>query len=107
MTGEGRLVRDCMVTKIERVTPYVRPVGAMERKRLLRGKLLEEVGEVIDAMFGHGDLVEELGDVLDVVCAIANEDGYCMDDVEKAASVKTHNKGGFNTVLVWRQPEGE
>lgn len=98
-------MRDCMLEKIARVTPYTRPVEGHELRRMLRAKLLEEVGEVIDAMDGHGSLLEELGDVLAVIDAIAWEHGFDAMDVEKAASIKAHNKGGFGTVLAWRQPD--
>lgn len=109
MTGEGRLVRDCMIEKINRVTPYTRPVDEEELLDLLQDKLLEEVGEVLRAMRHFArrphELLGELGDVLDVIHAIAKAYDYDFADVEKAASIKTHNRGGFNTVLCWAQPE--
>lgn len=111
MTGEGRLVRDCMIEKINRVTPYTRPTTEEEYLDLLQDKLLEEVAEVLRAMRHFAqrphELLGELGDVLDVIHAIAKAYDYDFADVEKAASMKTHDKGGFNTVLAWRQPEDE
>lgn len=106
MTGEGRLVRDVMREKINRVTPYTRPVAdASEQIRALIGKLIEETGEVVDAVCFDGDVIGELADVMQVVFDIADFYGVAPGDVDAARRAKYAQKGGFHTMLAWRQPD--
>lgn len=107
MTGEGRLVRDCMERKIDLVEPYVRKVvDDTELLRLLKAKLLEEVGELLLAP-RRKDVLEELADVQQVLRLYASLHQYSSVDVEVARVAKWTEKGGFGNgmVLVWRQPE--
>lgn len=106
MTGEGILVRDCMQTRIDEVTPYVRTViGDAERVQALRKKLLEECSEAALAP-NREALLEELADVMEVVIALAQAVGYNVRAVELARIVKREEKGGFDggTILAWKQP---
>lgn len=107
MTGEGKLVRACMETKIDHLTPYIREVESPEEYvRLLRGKLLEEVGEVIDALdnpHNHTALLEELGDVLQCVYQLAEAFVHDPECVEEARAAKYGEKGALSVVLAWRQ----
>lgn len=110
MTGEGRLVRDCMQEKINRVTPYTRPVASDEEwVDLLQDKLLEEVAEVLRAVrhvaTRPDDLLEELGDVYQVVIELAAAFAWSPDDVDDARVRKHYEKGALGTVLAWRQPD--
>lgn len=107
MTGEGILVRDCMVEKIHRVTPFVRQTSDIgEHLRLLRRKFLEEVGEVLEAEEAE-QIAEELGDLLQVIIDYAKVTGVGMPAVQVARIHKWRAKGGFDggTVLAWKQPE--
>lgn len=106
MTGEGRLVRDCMIEKINRVQPYIRPVrDRAELVSLLQDKLMEEVAEVMRVIADRGDPLEELGDVLQVVIDLGSCYGYDMGMINDASLAKYREKGGFGTVLAWRQPD--
>lgn len=105
MTGEGRLVRDCMIEKIDRVQPYTRPVKDRDEwVELLRAKLLEEVAEVLGA-YTDTEMIEELGDLLQVIECLAEAHDFTLGHVERAKDAKFDQKGGFGTVLAWRQPE--
>lgn len=95
-----------MIDKINHVTPYTRPVrDSGELLSLLRDKLMEEVAEVLNAMNDGNSLLEELGDVLQVVIDIGHQYGYDLGNINDASMAKFREKGGFGTVLAWRQPE--
>lgn len=105
MTGEGILVRDCMRTKINQVTPFTRPIfDDAEKFSLLRKKLLEEVGELLEAV-DFTTALEEMGDVYQVLMEYAEAWGHTERAVERARENKLAIKGAFNTVLAWKQPE--
>lgn len=105
MTGEGRLVRDCMIEKVNRVRPVTRPVRDRgELVDTLHQKLLEEVGEILKARTGP-ELLEELGDLSQCILDLAAANNYTPGDVEMARAAKHADKGGFGTILMWEQPE--
>lgn len=59
----------------------------------LKGKLLEEANEVMDA--SQEQLTEELADVLEVILSIAHESGITMLDLENTRFKKRSERGGF------------
>lgn len=106
MTGEGILVRSCVRTKIRQVTPYIKELGSdpNQTMKLLRKKLLEEVGEAITAE-NPQELLEELGDIQQVIYDMAKCAGWAPYNVHNACDDKTDRKGDFSVVLAWKQPE--
>lgn len=105
MTGEGRLVRDCMIKRINQVRPYTRPVHDLgELVDKLHEKMLEEIGEIFGARTGP-ELLEEMGDLLQCLYDLAAANNYTPGDIELARAAKFADKGGFGTILAWEQPK--
>lgn len=100
-----KLVRDRVPDMILRggVTPVVRPALMDEEESLLRKKLLEEVGEVLEAGT-PSEKMSELADVLEVVFAYAellrNED-LKLPSVLQVKREKNERNGSFRRMLVW------
>ncbi|MFI5992439.1 nucleoside triphosphate pyrophosphohydrolase [Streptomyces sp. NPDC051362] len=80
----------------------VRTASATELPILLRMKLAEEAGEVIQA--SPSGLLEELADVIEVVHAIAALHGHTPADVERARVAKAAARGGFAHGFVMQLP---
>ncbi|MCG8506208.1 MAG: hypothetical protein MI755_16510 [Sphingomonadales bacterium] len=64
---------------------------------LLRGKLLEELGELAAAKFQSA---EEYADVLQVLQDLARENQVEWGDVEEARRIKKKDSGGFGIGVV-------
>lgn len=69
-----------------------------ELRAALLAKLLEEVGEVADAI-DRDALVEELADVLEVVHALAEHEGVADDEIRARAAAKRATHGAFEQRL--------
>lgn len=57
----------------------------------LKEKLLEETKE----LFNEPSSLTEMADVLEVLCCIAKQYGYSLEDVEAARKEKYEARGGF------------
>jgi predicted house-cleaning noncanonical NTP pyrophosphatase (MazG superfamily) len=100
MTGEGILVRGVMRTKINQVSPFIREIkDPNEYMKLLRKKLLEEVGELLTA--DDSEIPEECADVLQVLYDIAEDRGYSRHDLENIRNAKNAEKGDLDAVMAW------
>jgi predicted house-cleaning noncanonical NTP pyrophosphatase (MazG superfamily) len=105
VSGEGKLVRDGVAGVVgERgLVPVFRHARSDdEHGRLLRLKLVEEVGEAVLA--GPEDLLEELADVVEACLALADLHGFTPEQVFDETDNKRARLGGFGagTVLFWR-----
>lgn len=89
---------------------YLREVtGPDEHLRLLRAKLLEEIGELFAAIDDRNrdGISEEIGDVMSVVVslgALLETDNYSLidlDTVMNKAEEKDEERGSFFEGLVW------
>lgn len=65
-------------------------VSGKEKTVLLEKKLLEEVGEFLEAKN-----LEELADVMEVLFGLAEDLGFCEEDLVKARNKKRDERGGF------------
>jgi predicted house-cleaning noncanonical NTP pyrophosphatase (MazG superfamily) len=94
----GKLVRDKIpdVIRASGVEPRTRVADDAEYRRLLRDKLVEEVGEFLDS-----DDPAELADVFEVVLALAATLGVDCDGLEALRSRKLVERGGFGQRIVW------
>ncbi|WP_433577893.1 nucleoside triphosphate pyrophosphohydrolase [Nocardia brasiliensis] len=97
----GKLVRnripDIILTSGR--TPTVRVLGLMEYKTALHDKLIEEVSELGAATTAE-ERLGEAADILEVLAAIADLDGFTIDDVAYAARQKADERGSF-TERLW------
>jgi predicted house-cleaning noncanonical NTP pyrophosphatase (MazG superfamily) len=98
VTVAGKLVRDKIpdVIRASGVEPLTRVADDAEYARLLRDKLVEEVGEFLDS-----DDPAELADVFEVVLALAATFGVDRDGLEALRASKQAERGGFGQRIVW------
>lgn len=93
----GKLVRDLIPTKIKSNFSVCRVFSRKSRVLLLAKKMEEETKEMLQA-FAKTDtdgVAWELADMYEIVKAIAEENGYTMEDIENKAKIKRLNNGGF------------
>ncbi len=106
----GKLVRDLVPVKIRRhgeLADVYQPDRA-ELAALVKAKLVEEALEHFWST-EPGDAIEELADVLELVRTAARVHGVDLSAVEKEASKKRAERGGFEhgVVLVETRPADE
>lgn len=82
--------------------------GPDEHLRLLRAKLLEEIGELFVAIDerNRDDIGEEIGDVMSVVASLGSllENNFSLIDLDtimERAEQKDEERGSFFEGLVW------
>lgn len=101
----AKLVRD-LIPAIIRAgggRPTVRSASPAEYAQLLRHKLVEEAGEVLESGDRDGTL-DELADVCEVVLALAATLGFSWADIEAARRAKKDRCGGFAAAVVLDEP---
>jgi len=101
----AKLVRDRIEElpwRAEQEKKYLRPVrGVAEHVRLLRRKILEEVGELISASTPD-EAVEEAADVMEAMAAYLSLTGVVDTDVVNLIRDKKYNeRGGFEQGIVY------
>lgn len=85
----------------EGIRRYTRPVAdAEEHGKLLRQKLLEEVGELVVAD-SPDEFLDEAADVFEVLRALVMLAGFDMNHFYEVADDKRDARGGFSQGLVW------
>lgn len=70
-------------------------VSGKEKTELLEKKLMEEVGEFLEAKN-----LEELADVMEVLFGLAEDLGFSEEDLVKARDKKREERGGFREGIV-------
>ena len=102
----AKLVRDRIPVILEArgVTVVTRVLEPDEFGHALREKLLEEAEEAATAT--NDDLPLELADCLEVLRALAEEIGVTWASVERAATAKREERGGFAKRLWLEDPAG-
>lgn len=89
----GKLVRDNIpaIIKADNQTPITRQLDAVEFRRKLLEKLVEEATELLES---DGD-IEERADVAEVLKALDDVLGYTDDEIEITRTHKALKRGGF------------
>lgn len=102
----GKLVRDLIpeIIRSKGREPIIREADGAEYRARLRLKLLEEVGEFLDADIEQAP--EELADVLEVVYALAADLGVNRGRLDEIRAGKAHERGAFSRRIVWLGNEG-
>jgi predicted house-cleaning noncanonical NTP pyrophosphatase (MazG superfamily) len=85
-----KLVRDDVARHVPDAAVTFGPVPAEKMHDLLKGKLVEEVGEYL-----VNPSLSELADVLEVVHALADRLGHTWGELQSAAEEKFYQRGGF------------
>jgi predicted house-cleaning noncanonical NTP pyrophosphatase (MazG superfamily) len=87
-----KLVRDLIPELIQSrgEEPKVRKASTDELDHLIRAKILEEAGELLDS-----GSTEEIADVLEAISALIAIRGKSWDEIEKIRSEKLVRRGGF------------
>lgn len=70
-------------------------VSGDKKTELLEKKLMEEVGEFMEAKN-----LEELADVMEVLFGLAEDLGYSEEDLVRAREEKREERGGFKKGIV-------
>lgn len=70
-------------------------VSGEKKTELLEKKLMEEVGEFMEAKN-----LEELADVMEVLFGLAEDLGYSEEDLVRAREEKKEERGGFKKGVV-------
>jgi predicted house-cleaning noncanonical NTP pyrophosphatase (MazG superfamily) len=70
-------------------------VSGAKKTELLEKKLMEEVGEYMEAKN-----LEELADVMEVLFGLAEDLGYSEEDLVRAREGKKEERGGFKDGVV-------
>lgn len=101
----GKLVRDKIPEIIREggQVPIVTTAGEDQYESLLRAKLLEEVGEFLEA--GDDEALDELADVLEVICSLNRLKGATLHDLESRRVNRRIARGGFSKRIVWHGNE--
>lgn len=97
MTTYNKLVRDKIpeVIKAAGKECEVSVVSGKEKTKLLEKKLLEEVGEFLEAKN-----IEELADVMEVLFGLAEDLGFSEEELLKARVDKRKERGGFREGII-------
>ncbi|MBT1192570.1 nucleoside triphosphate pyrophosphohydrolase [Rhodococcus kroppenstedtii] len=92
----GKLVRDKIPALIESEgrEPRTRILSDGDYAAALRDKLVEEVGELVEAAESSA-ILEEAADVFEVLTAIVARHGFTMEHVRLAAERKACERGAF------------
>ena len=69
-------------------------VTSDEAKQLLKDKLKEELGELLEAK-SNDCIIEEAADLVEVVISYLESHGFTTDDLEKVREAKKIYYGGF------------
>ena len=73
---------------------FNRVMGQEEYLKRLKGKLLEETKEVLEAKTPK-EAVEELADLLEVMRSLSEALGFSFEEIEAAREQKREEQGGF------------
>ena len=102
-----KLIRDRIpaLAAAEGRTLALRTAEPAEMARLLGLKLVEETHEVLGALRGGHlpEVLDELADLQTVIDTIAVRHGLTRDDVDRRATEKRAQRGGFDDRLVLRE----
>lgn len=98
------MVRDKIPDIIREVggEPHTAILCDEEYTAALRSKLLEEVGELLEAP--EDKRVEEVADVIEVLQALVEDYGLDWDEVEAEGTRKRYERGGFGG-RIWLEEE--
>jgi predicted house-cleaning noncanonical NTP pyrophosphatase (MazG superfamily) len=96
----ARLVRDNMPRRHPRPGEFRTVRNSEEHRRHLRRKLLEEVGELIDAVTEQ-EIAEEVADIFEVLQAYAGVTGVTETQIAGIARLKRDTQGTFNGGVIW------
>ncbi|MBW6411005.1 nucleoside triphosphate pyrophosphohydrolase [Clostridium weizhouense] len=97
MKTYNKLVRDRIpeIIKANGKKCDIRIAKGEEKSELLEKKLMEEVNEYLEAKN-----LEELADVMEVLIGLANDLGYCEEDLMRKREEKKEERGGFGDGIV-------
>lgn len=92
----NKLVRDRIPEIIEEsgLVAETRKLGDEEYLKLLKEKLLEEGGEVIEAESSY-ELKKELADILEILVSLAEVKGITIKEVEEIRKRRGEKRGRF------------
>lgn len=98
----NKLVRDDIPNIIlnngKNEAPIVRVLSVDDYKKELMKKLTEEYQEVMNSKTKE-ELIEECADMLEVLFAIANLEGYTIEQLMRIREEKKEQRGGFEKRL--------
>ena len=69
-------------------------IDVSEGKEYLRKKLLEEAGELVEAV-SSADILEEMGDVFAVLQTFCRQEGITLDELALISEAKRLTRGDF------------
>lgn len=95
--AQNKLWRDKAIEQLESKGSCIhwRKLSIKEFQAELKGKLQEEVDEVLKAS-SDDELIEELADVIEVVESLAKANGFSMSDITVVKDIKKQKRGGFS-----------
>ena len=91
----NKLWRDRAAQQLDKVIIHVQTLGDEEYEKQLNLKLLEEVQEVIAAIWNKDHLADEIGDVLEVLECIALFHKVTWKDIHAKKEAKRADRGSY------------